>query len=126
MSKKFKAFTLYEKAWKADITFCVGPLDELKKYWDKRLKGNIDFSMYYDADGTASKLVGEKNNNTYRFLWIEKFRKNKPYDHGLLAHEAVHLGIQILEDKGIKVNLENEEALAYLVDRIVSYFYENI
>ncbi len=125
MNKKtFKAFKFYEETWKANITFCVGPLNELKKYWDKRLKDNIDFSMYNDADGSAAKLKG--NNTEYRFLWIDNFKKNDPCSHGILAHEISHLAIQILEDKGLSVRHENEEAIAYLIDRLTRHFYKTI
>lgn len=37
----------------------------------------------------------------------------------MIAHEAVHLAMFILDWVGVKVDAENHEALAYLVEHIV-------
>lgn len=41
------------------------------------------------------------------------------YSANALAHEAVHCAWSILADAGVKVTQNNDEPLAYMVDRIV-------
>ncbi len=41
------------------------------------------------------------------------------YSDNTLAHEAVHCAWAILADAGVEVTQDNDEPLAYMVDRIV-------
>lgn len=82
-------------------------------------KWNIDddFSYLEKSDATAQTFDGEP----YRSIWLQSF-KGKPYDYGVLAHEATHCAIRICENKGIPVDSWKtaDETCAYLVDYIVS------
>jgi len=44
------------------------------------------------------------------------------YDNSLIAHECVHLVNRLFLDIGMKLNLKNDEAQAYLT----GYFFEKI
>lgn len=52
--------------------------------------------------------------------WHLLYSRKKPQD---IAHEAVHIGMMVLDNLGITITPENDETLAYLVDHIVEAFY---
>lgn len=71
------------------------------------------------AAGIACR-VSRKNGGCY-FLGI-----NKEYadDWSVIAHEALHITNFIFKDKGLKSDLSNDEAQAYLLQHIVSLVME--
>jgi len=63
------------------------------------------------------------------FVAFNFWNKNKQINHGVIAHEAVHIADFIFESRGVQRDWENDEPYAYivqfLVDEIYKFIYEN-
>lgn len=90
------------------IFYCdCSPLQIKKHMAKKYCIDNVDCE---NADvGFTNNYLPEEDNASIRYVvWI---RHND--DIATLVHECIHLAFRILEDRGIKVNIENDEVLAY-------------
>lgn len=84
-----------------------------------RIKVFFSLADFHAADPSTT----DKDFRAYdAFFWDRKigycivFLK---YSDNALAHEAVHCAWAILADAGVEVTQDNDEPLAYMVDRIV-------
>lgn len=55
-----------------------------------------------------------------------KFYPTKPYHHGLIAHEVLHITNHILNRVGMKYSEQSEEAYTYLAQYITEKIYEHL
>lgn len=46
-----------------------------------------------------------------------------PPSHGVIAHEFLHISSDTCEDVGIRLNNENQEAIAYVMAYLIDAFY---
>ena len=73
---------------------------------------NIEFEIKEDSVGYSSWF---KNKGENKFIIVITNETNV----ATIAHECVHLTWYILESVGVKVNLENHESQAYLLEYII-------
>lgn len=113
----------YSKTYRANCVFFIGTPEEFLKYWNKRLKSEVDIDIEWlrECSGAHFTLV-KPGSSTYRVLWVKEFKKNKPDSYATVSHEAVHMANSILQYKGVETTQENDEALAYLVEEITEEF----
>lgn len=82
----------------------------------------VFFFSLEDFNKADPDTIGKTFDGYDAFFWERKigfcivFLK---YSDNALAHEAVHCAWSVLENAGVKVSYDNDEPLAYLVDRIV-------
>lgn len=97
--------------WKAYAYFCVVDNDEFPKL-DKRFGFTFDRKRFEfkNVDGFAwtEQLI---DGGQHYFLVVRPKVKDS-----VLAHECVHMAMQILEDRGIESKCGNNEPLAFLVE----------
>ena len=83
--------------------------------WDKEtdeIYGSAWYINYKDRQG---------------FAMILNFDSDRAkITHGTIAHEAVHLAHYIADERGIKLDLNNDEPITYLVGWIVDEVYDFI
>ncbi len=59
-------------------------------------------------------------------VWIKPLKNMGPETHNLIAHEALHLTFQILNEKGVKYSVDSEEAYCYLHGEIVAFLVKQL
>lgn len=81
---------------------------QCKKKLEKKLNGEIDNWEHHDSMGFTEIY---SNPNVF-VVWVKDSK-----DISTLIHEIVHLAIEILNDRGVKLSeSENGEVLAYYVE----------
>ncbi len=60
------------------------------------------------------------------FVALNLLNKNHSITNGVITHEAMHIVHFIADYAGIKVDTENDEALAYLIGWIVDEIYQTL
>ena len=89
----------------------------------KRKHGAPDFPDVAGAEGNF--LSWDTGDGTVYFLWLESFDStvNKL---SVLNHEMIHCTYSILNDRGIEVNDETEEVLAYYHSFLLTEAYKKL
>jgi len=89
--------------------------------------------IYLDSDlKKVAEKFGLKDLSDYGAVALRNPWKHKKYivaftsanDYGLIAHEVVHLKNYIFSDVGQKLDLDNDEAEAYLTGFLFDKIYE--
>lgn len=83
--------------------------------------GYIHISIKNKLGKNCSGYV-ERDNNQNCVYWL--VLKKSSLSHGLIVHEIVHLVNLIFIDRGIKLDLNNDEAQAYLTEWITTSLYK--
>lgn len=101
----------------------------------KRLiKTGLSADKVDDGLMNAAKQVGETNTGrmiyNYRLgvviIRIYSTEINTPYGMNVLAHEIFHAVYSLLDDRGLKLTSESEEAFSYLTGYLMQKCYEII
>lgn len=93
-----------------------------------------------DSKDEIQKIIPEyENDHPYAHSWFYNFNgaqgfymilnfdnKYRKIFHGTIAHEAAHLANMICKERGIKLDTDNDEAYAYLVEWIIDEVYKII
>lgn len=117
-----KAYRLNTLPYTKGSYLFVGTANEFNAWTNKMFKQSLDIDDEYD--GVVSYLM--KKGVRYEIMFIssdlvkKKFHK-KPQDViGVIAHEAFHMTMFLLEYRGLKYSEETMEAFTYLHGHIVS------
>lgn len=115
LCKKF-----YEPLFKVEVWLLTGyePV-EIEK-WFKSRKIERDDQIDISEDIGGYWRIPE-NSKYPHIVWVRKFD-----NYYTLTHELVHLALAIMKNKGIPVDLANEEMIAYLVEYYVKTFWREI
>lgn len=118
-----KKILIEESVFKTEVLFIYNcSPKEVNDYLKKTGKA-IDIRDYLNFIGTLYKTPQE----VYRIVYVEKYKKNADW-LSVLAHEILHLVIEICNDKGVPIytNLDNAERLdetaCYLMEFYMSEF----
>lgn len=115
------------------IGLALGPLERtgadwltrrLQEAWPDLAKdGRVELDD--PAPGTYADMVRIQTEEGYviRVVRLPRFDFASPFDHGVLAHEVVHLVCGALRDLGVP-HSEHEEEHAYLVELVHRRFLE--
>ena len=81
--------------------------------------------LHKDWQPDRSDFMGysEGNGNTYVVILNKKYIRNEIDLVSTIAHEADHIVSFIFKRNGIKLDLDNDEPHAYLLDYIVGQIY---
>lgn len=89
----------------------VGPRRLLPAYIKKRLK-----CVYkHEKDADINGLYFPHQPQRGAVLWIPRVPQT-PKDYAVLAHEMTHCALDLHSQRAIKVDQDNDEPLAYLVE----------
>lgn len=92
------------------------------KNWDK-INKKFGFNVGNDNVGIAFSRTTKKGKSKYYFCSVRK------YDLEIAVHESVHLCNYIFKDRGIDLDLINDEPQAYLTGWIfkqINNFYKEL
>jgi hypothetical protein len=101
----------------------VGSKKKFDKFCQKEF--NMTITGKDTANGSMSHLATPKGQEVF-IIWMDEFKPNDPINIGLLAHECTHVTLELMDDRGIPVSLENEEVIAYLTQFFLTKFLEKI
>jgi len=88
----------------------------ISNFWeDGETKDLYAHSFYGSYQGTQGFYMILNFDNSYRKIY-----------HGVIAHEAIHLAQRIVTMRGVKLDVENDEPVAYLVEWITDETYKFI
>ena len=87
-------------------------LQKYLPYFEDDIYAHTYLDNYRSRDGYYCIL---NFNNDYRKMY-----------HGVIAHEAVHVSSFLLENRGVKLDFNNDEPAAYLVEWITDQIYSFI
>lgn len=109
------------KVKKIHIPIYFGKLVIIKaKNWDK-INSKFDFNVTKGTAAIAFKRENKKGFTRYYFCSIADF------DASIIAHESVHICNYIFKDRGVELDLTNDEPQAYLTGWIfkqINQFYK--
>ena len=121
-TKKTKGIiaTIKPNVWPYDVLLCVeSTIEEIvqhievKKQYKLSDKERDLFQARHFRQGRTLQLQ-----NNAIVLWL-RHKPVSPYTIAVLAHEAFHATDFILDNAGLKLTNESDEAYAYLLDFIV-------
>ena len=115
---KHRIYQHYSDPLKMNTCLFIGNSEQFFNYWQPMVEGEFDKEDIGLSDGAIYELR-LKNNEYIRIMWLSRFN-GSIYDHGLLVHEVTHLVLRTLRDKGIPVDIKNEELVAYYIE----HFYK--
>jgi len=116
-------YKIPESIYGDESVLFIGSVNRLKSYLLKHYKYNdISPGEYIGKAARIIFLTHEKDGHACNIVWMPPFGF-LPQDYATLAHECVHMAMRRLLDVGVKIEGDNDEALAYLVD---FYFYNFI
>lgn len=98
--------------------------DKVKRDGNEYLGGFIEKSGYVGGMTSAGyiKYRGGIRECVYIAVNPEILKTNEI--HGVLAHEALHAVNLILDNRGVKFDVDNDEPYAYYLSYIVEQFYD--
>jgi hypothetical protein len=113
---KVQHYWLYSEVWLFNFRL-VWPVDAtgLSKYIKDEFGKDIDFGL--ERFGGKSLVIVGKRHTTY--LVALKHWRGTADDHACLAHECLHTANNVLQDRGVHADWENDEAQAYLCGYLV-------
>ena len=102
---------IYIELYKAPIYCLIGSSEQVaeKKFSKYGFQANWNGSV-----GKSMSFTSEYGNTIYG-IWI----KDKK-DIGAIVHEICHTAIYILNDRGVKLDPNNDEPITYLVEHITN------
>jgi hypothetical protein len=94
------------------ILLIYGKHEDISPYLKEKHKG-LDVSEYVSTQGNHFKVVDNNVRKSYDYLVIYE-----GCDDTTIYHESLHIAWEILNERLIKVDYDNQEVLAYLTDYI--------
>jgi hypothetical protein len=85
-------------------------------YTNDFLKVGRKFGVQFEVDINSCKGLAYKVKDNKYLILIKKYRAD---DLDTLVHECLHITNYILKDKGVIVDIENDEAQTYLLGYIM-------
>lgn len=114
-------YKIPESIYGDESVLFIGSPQRLKSYLLKHYKYNdISPEEYTGKAAQVIFLIHERDGHACNIVWMPSFAFLTE-NYSSLAHECVHIAMRRLSDVGIKIERDNDEALAYLVD---FYFYK--
>ena len=96
------------------------------KYIKKKVPEYI-FAAVKDSKRTAQAAVFDTvDSNNIIVVFFKNCEGNKELDHGVIAHEMLHVTNRIMEKIGVEADNLNDEAYAYLLKFIIDVFYNTM
>jgi len=111
-SKKYKYYEISDPIYRAEISLFIGDLKEIKKDLIKK----FDKKNFEDL-GWDGKFIKDKD--CYLII-LSKFNLST------LIHELIHYCFCVLNDRGIKISLNNDEVMAYYFQMTFSNILEKL
>lgn len=107
----------YDEVFKVEVTFLNGhkPEDVNKWFEKNNIEKDDDIDIVYDNGGLW------KTEGHGLILWVKEFA-----DYYVITHEAVHLVYEIMNNKGIPINRENDEVVSYMVEYWVRTLWRHV
>lgn len=114
-----KPIFIYNETFRTNIYVSYGiPAEEYRRSVKKYMGVELDTI----PEGVYGKMnVFEENKTGNGIIWI--WTKDKDVSH--LAHEAMHVVINDLTERGIKVSNESDEIFCYYLQMIIRKVLEN-
>jgi len=104
--------------WKENYYFFIGwPPKEFEKYFWEKWGHRVDVSR---ADGKCLEIHHD-NGARIQAIWTRDRRGRKL--QRTLAHECIHAAYHTLDARGVKLCVDNHEALNYLVELLIGKAY---
>ena len=96
-----------------------------KEYFNKVIQNNHSIGVS-DIPGSEGNFISlDSDNGTIYYLWLDSF-DNTDDKLGVLNHELLHCAYSILQDRGIDINDETEEVLAYYHTYLFTEAYKKL
>ena len=105
---------IYIPVWDGEIILIYGNQQEVSEYMDDRHRG-LDVSEYVSSQGNHFKVISHDDNKNYSYLVIYE-----GYNNHTIYHESLHAAWELLNDRLVSVDYDNQEPLAYLTDYIAN------
>jgi len=128
---KIETFKVDVDMFGMKVDVCLGSYENTKKHIESEYEINTDSRDYFlNSDGVLIDLEKDFGICCTIVLALKNFRRildsDMPYAMNLLAHECLHAATAIMDDRGIPVNLANDEVIAYIQSFLVQKIVENL
>jgi hypothetical protein len=116
VKKRIKILELFNETWQQNIWYSCCSWDD----YAEEVKNIFEIKLEVKESGAGYYRAFNSNGNIILWIWI------KPGEEIRIAHEAIHVAIYSLDDRGIDVNNndDNGEVLCYYVDWILKKIKE--
>ncbi len=113
------------------VDVCLGSYDDTKQYIKDEYNVDVDPEIHFvNTDGVLIDLEKDYKVCCSIVLAIKNFRDvlrdDLPYAVNLITHECLHAATTIMDNRGIPVNVENDEVIAYIQSYLVQKIMENL
>jgi len=126
-----RRFTIFTGVFDSAVTFYVGSpkriltaLVNTDHCAVKERQGHIDFINKTGSNGFSMELRDEDSIKTH-VIWLKKW-DGTPASIGVLSHEITHYILDVMDDKGIPVRVENSEVQAYMQEYVLRKALEEL
>jgi hypothetical protein len=105
---EFEKYRIHIPIYNQEVLLIVGQPYQAYNFMEETY--NIKYSFKGKA-GEGMQIDNEENGITDFVLWL-----NEGYDTDTVVHEVVHISWHLLDYIGIKLDADNHEAQAYLIE----------
>jgi len=116
LKSNFKSVHFYDETYAQNILFCVGTQKDTQKYVKRNY--NLDLDFKGNEGGKCFEVRGYGI-----IIWMPMFKKEAQY-LGVLAHEITHAVVFVFDVVSIKVDADNSEPMAYLMESYTRRFLQ--
>ena len=122
-NKNFKV-TVRDLIYNFDLTVCVGDYDYYQKYVENN--HGIEPEEQTNWGGESQVIISESVNNKTNNIKVESIiwlpvLNFVTSNYATIAHEILHIAINVFKHVGIKLDYDNQEPLNYYFD----YLFES-
>jgi len=111
-----------DKFYGEDLILYVGPRDDFITYLSKKYKVAVNAGE--SKDGQYCQVRDHKG-KLHHYMWLRDFQW-RIMDLGLLVHEIFHYMNWVLDDIGLELTKESEEAYTYFYQAVYQDVLEKL
>lgn len=130
-SGEMKSFKVDVDLFGMTVDVCLGSYENTKKHIKDEYGVDVDPEVHFvNTDGVLIDLEKDYGVCCCLVLAVKNFKDvmkdDMPYAVNLITHECLHAATAIMDNRGIPVNLENDEVTAYIQSYIVQKIMEQL
>ncbi len=110
-----KEYHVFDLVYRINIVLVVGCRKESSKLIKQVYEVNLDLDIDENAPGYTEMIEGDI------YVWLEKFN-DIPDSYSDFVHEMFHAMTYVLDSRGVKFSVHNDEPHAYYLGFLIREF----
>lgn len=118
-----KVYKIDDPVYDIPIYFFIGTLSDCGNFIFQKFKVTVNIDE--DSLGRFFSFSNPKNRRRVHVIWLPKYIRDID-SHTALSHECLHAAVETLSNRGVPINRDGDEALAYLHEFYYSAFLKKL